>query len=242
MKPFLILQSRPEDAASDNEFEAFLKYGGLRESDVVRIRMEQGDLPVIHLDDYAGILVGGGPFNVSDKEKSKKQVLLEEWLFDILKRAVEKDFPYLGTCYGLGMLAKACGGVVSKEKYSEDVSAVDITLTQAGASDALLKGVANSFRAIVGHKEACQDLPQGAVLLASSSGCPVQMIRVKQNVYATQFHPELDYEGICVRVDVYKNAGYFPPDDAQKLKDKFAGEKIVIPELILKRFVGRYKA
>ena len=38
-------------------------------------------------------------------------------------------------------------------------------------------------------------LPPTAVLLATSPRCPVQMFRVKQNLYATQFHPELDVRG-----------------------------------------------
>ena len=50
MKPFLLLQLRPIDQASDKEFEAFLKYGELKEEDVVRIRMEKEGIPEIKLD------------------------------------------------------------------------------------------------------------------------------------------------------------------------------------------------
>lgn len=240
MKPFLLLQSRPEDAASDNEYEAFLKYGGLQEDQLVRLRMEQGDLPEVNLSDYAGVLVGGGPFNVSDKQKSDVQQKMESWMLEFLSCITYEDFPYLGTCYGLGMLARACGATVSKELYSEDVSAVDIMLSAEGKQDELLAGLPHTFRAIVGHKESCQEAPEGSVLLAGSKECPYQMIRLKQNVYATQFHPELDYDGVCVRVDAYKNAGYFPPEDAQKLKDTFAQEEITIPQKILVNFVQQY--
>ena len=55
--------------------------------------------------------------------------------------------------------------------------------------------------------------------LATSAACPVQAFRVGQNVYATQFHPELDLEGICTRIEVYKNAGYFDPSEAETLKE-----------------------
>jgi GMP synthase (glutamine-hydrolysing) len=40
---------------------------------------------------------------------------------------------------------------------------------------------------------------------------------VGDNVYATPFHPELD-AGICTRIDVYKNNGYFAPESAETLK------------------------
>ncbi len=65
-KPFLILQLRPETEASDSEFEAILRKGGLTSDDVHRIRLDQQDLPAdLRLDDYAGVIVGGGPGCVS---------------------------------------------------------------------------------------------------------------------------------------------------------------------------------
>ena len=60
--------------------------------------------------------------------------------------------------------------------------------------------------------------PPQVVCLASSPDCPVQAFRVGANTYATQFHPELDLEGICTRIDVYKNHGYFAPESAESLK------------------------
>ena len=49
---------------------------------------------------------------------------------------------------------------------------------------------------------------------ASSPACPVQAFRVGSRVYATQFHPELDIEGLATRIEIYRYAGYFPPDQA----------------------------
>jgi len=71
MKQFLILQLRPIDLASDNEFSAFLRYGGLTEHDVHRVRMENEGIPKIDLEDYSGVILGGGPSNVSDDESVK---------------------------------------------------------------------------------------------------------------------------------------------------------------------------
>ena len=55
--------------------------------------------------------------------------------------------------------------------------------------------------------------------LAGSPTCPVQMFRVRQNLYATQFHPELDVPGLLTRISVYRNAGYFPPEEADTVID-----------------------
>jgi len=242
MKPFLILQLRPEDEVSDNEFESFLKFGGLSENDVRRIRMEKEGLSEINLDDYSGVLVGGGPFNVSDADDIKTDVQqdFDEKLMKLLDQICERDFPYLGACYGIGILSKSLGGVVSKKKYGEDAGGVTIKLTEEGEKDPLLSGLSSKFRAFGGHKEACQHVPEGAVLLASSDACPVQMIRVKKNVYAAQFHTELDTGGIEFRVWAYKDLGYFPPEDAGKLIEECKKDKVEVPMEILKRFVDKY--
>ena len=67
------------------------------------------------------------------------------------------------------------------------------------------------------------------------------MIRFGENIYATQFHTELDTEGIHLRIDIYKNHGYFSPEDALKLKDETSKYQVVEPEKILGQFVKYYK-
>ena len=136
-----------------------------------------------------------------------------------------------------GVLVKMLGGTVSKNSFAEAAGPTDITITEAGKSDPLLAGLVSPFRAFTGHKEACESVPEGATLLATSPACPVQMIRVKRNVYATQFHPELDPEGICVRVDAYRHHGYFKPEEAENLKTTCLRETVTVPMDILRRFV-----
>ncbi len=80
-------------------------------------------------------------------------------------------------------------------------------------------------------------LPRRAVLLASSPACPVQAFRVGARVYATQFHPELDADGLCTRIDVYKYAGYFEPGQAAELKAQARRSKVIHPPAIVRRFV-----
>ena len=243
MKPFLILQLRPIDLASDNEFSSFLKYGGLTEHDVHRVRMEKEGIPEIDLGDYSGIVLGGGPSNVSDDEevKHKYQKRFEEDLNRLLDKVFKENFPILGTCYGIGALLKHQGGEVSREKYSEGIGAVEIELTKEGKKDVLLTGLPDKFMAYVGHKEACQTLPVGATLLASSSICPVQMIRFGKNIYATQFHTELDVDSVHLRINIYKNHGYFSPEDAEMILEKTKNYHITVPGMILHNFIQRYK-
>jgi len=243
MKPFLILQHRPIDEAADNEFDAFLRYGGLKPEEVRRIRMEQSGIPDVNLSDYSALICGGGPSNVSDpeKEKSKSQLHFEGQLVRLYDEILDKDFPFLGACYGIGSLTQYAGGKVSKKQFSEDVGSTKITLTDNAALDELTQGLPATFKAFVGHKEACQELAPGATLLACSENCPIQMIRFKTNIYATQFHPELDTEGISLRIRIYRNHGYFAPEQAESMIDQIRHETVTVPEIILKRFVDRYR-
>ncbi|WP_338757347.1 glutamine amidotransferase [Nocardia vulneris] len=241
VKPFLLLQLRPERAAADDEYHAILRAGELDAGEVVRVRMEEG-FPDLTLDDYAAVIVGGGPSNVgnADAEKYDYQRRFEPALKKLLTEVVSRDFPYLGACYGLSVLADVLGGTVSTENYGETAGAQTIELTGEAREDPLLQGIPQTFRAFVGHKEACQAVPPEAVLLAGSADCPVQMIRVGRNVYATQFHPELDGDGLALRIEIYRHAGYFDPDEADYLTRLGHQESITAPKQILRRFVLRY--
>jgi GMP synthase (glutamine-hydrolysing) len=206
-----------------------------------RIRVEAGPLPEVELDDYAGVLLGGSPFNASDPDEQKSDVQrrVERDLARLLDRVVARDFPFLGACYGIGTLGVHQGGVVDRT-YGEPISAVRVQLTDAGRRDPLLAGVPEAFDAFVGHKEACRVLPPSATLLAGSVGCPVQMFRIGSNVYATQFHPELDVPGVLTRVRVYQHAGYFPPSELDALVARLTPAVVTEPGRLLANFVARY--
>ena len=241
MKPFLLLASRAEDAAADDEYAAFLQFGGLTEPELVRVRLEQRPLGAIDLTDYSGIIIGGSPFNSSDapEVKSEVQRRVEQELSALLDQVIAADFPVLGACYGVGVVGTHEGAVIDRT-YGEPVGAVPVTLTEEGRHDPLFGVLPASFDAFVGHKEAVRSLPPNAVLLASSPRCPVQAFRVGANVYATQFHPELDVAGISTRIDVYRHAGYFAPDEADTVKELARGSGVQHPPVVLRRFVERY--
>ena len=143
MKPFLILQLRPEAEASDDEFRAILDKGGLSEERVHRVRLEHEELPQIDLADYAGVIVGGGPGCVSDapEDKSPLEKRIEDAVMGLMPAITGGDVPFLGCCYGIGILAHHLGGTVSKERYGEPVSVVRATATEEGRADPLLAGI-----------------------------------------------------------------------------------------------------
>jgi len=241
VKPFLLLATRAEDAAAHDEYQAYLRYCGLEPDELVHIRLESAPLPALELSDYSGVIVGGSPYTSSDpvEEKSASQIRVEAELSSLLDRIVAEDFPFLGACYGVGTLGVHQGAVIDR-RFGEPVGATEITLTADGEDDPLLQGVPHSFEAFVGHKEACSKLPAHAVLLASSEACPVHMFRIKNNLYATQFHPELDADGLITRINIYKNSGYFPPHTADELIAEALRSSVTEPMRVLRNFTERY--
>ncbi|MHA7886880.1 glutamine amidotransferase [Roseicyclus sp.] len=241
MRPFLVLQLRPETEAADEEFGAFLARGGLAAAEVHRIRLDQRPLPALPLENYAGIIVGGGPGCVSDPPETKDplEARIEADVMGLMPEVLARDMPFLGCCYGMGILGAALGAPVGKGRYGEPIGGVDCQVTEAGATDPLLAGLPGTFRALVGHKEAVEALPEGAVHLVASDTCPFQMIRAGRNVYATQFHPEAQGENFANRIEIYKHRGYFAPSEAEALTAACLAEDVTVPRLILSRFVER---
>nr|WP_218847297.1 glutamine amidotransferase [Psychromicrobium silvestre] len=237
----MFLSSRSEDVVAHNEAAAFARLSGLEPGELRWHRIDQEPLPALNLDEFSGVLLGGSPFNSSDPEQQKSAVQLrvEKELMQLLDEVVDRDFPFLGACYGVGTLGKHQGGVIDRQ-FGEPISAVQISLSDDGVNDPLLAGLATRFEAFVGHKEACSTLPPGALLLASSPSCPVQMFRLRENLYATQFHPELELEGLMLRIEAYQHHGYFPADQVEAVRTAARESKVSEPGKILRNFVLRY--
>lgn len=243
MKPFLILQLRPETEASDSEFQAILRKGDLGPDRVRRVRLDQETLDSdLDLADYAGVIVGGGPGCVSDApdKKSEIEARIEHQVLGLMPAITQTDKPFLGCCYGIGILGTHLGGDVSKAAFGEPVGTSECEITQDGKDDPLLDGVPTAFSAFVGHKEALQSLPNGCKHLVRSETCPIQMFKYRNNIYATQFHPEADASGFETRIRIYRDKGYFPPEDADTLIEMCRAADVFAPEMVLRNFVKRF--
>ena len=232
---------RPENSAADSEFGAILRVGGLDASLVHRVQLDR-EIPSLDLNAYWGVIAGGSPFDIStpELEKSKVQNKIEAFYTGLFDKILAVDFPFLGCCSGNGLLGKHCGTPITRT-YSEPIGRVTISLTAAGETDPLLSGLPLKFDALVGHKEACDVVPDGAVLLASSESCPVQMFRIKDNIYATQFHPEADAGEFIPRIKTYRDYGYFRPEEAAGLIEAVRNVQTPEPQKILRRFVQKYQ-
>ncbi|WP_395245766.1 glutamine amidotransferase [Agromyces sp. MMS24-K17] len=237
-RPFLLLSVRPEPAAVEAEVASVRLATELPAERLHHLRLDLDRLATVDLDDYAGVVIGGSPFNVTTPEPQKPPVQqhVEADLVRLAEHALERDLPVLYTCYGIGVLTRVLGGTVGPE-FGEAVAPVAITLTDAGRADPLTGGLDAPFTALVGHKEATTVLPAEAVLLASSAGCPVQVYRAGARVYATQFHPEVTTDDFIARATLYRDYGYFPSEELDAIATVVRGASVTAPRRMLRRFV-----
>src|SRR5215207_2704378 len=75
-KPFLFLSARPEVEAVGPEYESVRRATGLDASRLDHLRLDVDPLGNLDLDDVAGVIVGGSPFNVTTPDAGKHPVQL----------------------------------------------------------------------------------------------------------------------------------------------------------------------
>ncbi|QGH68332.1 glutamine amidotransferase [Pseudactinotalea sp. HY158] len=239
MKPFLLITTRPERELAAAELASFHRHGRLAPGQIVQVLPHYDPLPDWDLSDYSGVMLGGSPYDFSEPHKDATQRAIEARLSSLIDLVLATGVPFFGACYGIGTLGVHQGGVIGRE-YGEAAQAVEITLTEAGRADPLLAELPERFPAFVGHKEALTVAPPTATILASSAGCPVQMFRIGEHAYATQFHPELDLAAFAQRIRRYDGHGYFPPGGAEDLIAEVSRVDVSPVHRILAAFTRRY--
>ncbi len=112
--------------------------------------------------------------------------------------------PTFASCWGFQAMARAMGGVVVTDLDRAEVGSLDLDLTEAGAADPLFGRLPARFKAQLGHQDIVVELPDDAVLLASSPRVTNEAFRFRgKPIYCTQFHPELNREALLQRVSAY---------------------------------------
>ena len=213
VKPFIMVSTRPEIEAAEQEYESFRVQGGLEPADLQHVRLEEVDfLSGFKAGDVSGVFIGGSPYDTSTPaaSKTRTQLRVEEQVRELLAVALKESVPVLATGFGLEVLADYLG-TAPTTRFAELIGSSEIFLTAEGREDPLLAGMPEAFTAFVGHHEGVGQVPAGATLLATSPDCPVQMLRVGSCVYGTQFNPELDVDRFLARLSIYRDAGYGDP-------------------------------
>lgn len=134
-------------------------------------------------DDLLVIL--GGPISVNDAALFP----FIDAEINFLKQRIAADKPTLGICLGAQLIARALGAAVYSGNTKE-IGWYDLTLTDAGEQSALRYLSAEHCCMLHWHGETFE-LPDGAVLLASSEAYENQAFSYGDKVLALQFHPEI---------------------------------------------------
>jgi len=154
---------------------------------LVPVRPYLGAALPADLAGYDALVVLGGAMDAWDDAGSP-------WLpttRSLLRQAVSAGVPTLGVCLGAQLLAMACGSRVSRGPDGPELGLVPVTLLPAAADDPLAAALPPRVPAPQGHSDVVEELPEGAVLLASSAAYPHQLFRVGARAWGVQYHPEV---------------------------------------------------
>ncbi len=126
-----------------------------------------------------GIILSGGPASVYAKDAPMLDA-----------RALDVPVPFLGICYGMGVLYQLTGGTVAqadrREFGSAQVIIDDNTDLFAGFSQT------NETRVWMSHGDKMESLPPGWKILAHSANSPIAASRDHSGrFFSLQFHPEV---------------------------------------------------
>jgi GMP synthase (glutamine-hydrolysing) len=145
--------------------------------------------------DLSGLIVLGAPAGSADGDHPGYLLRERHLIVD----AVEHRLPVLGVCFGAQLVAVALGGRVIKDGPAE-LGMGTARLTPAGQIDPVLGSGDDVFDVLHWHRHS-YTLPPGAIRLATSGRGVEQAFRYNENVYALQFHVEINDQLASVIAD-----------------------------------------
>lgn len=128
---------------------------------------------------FKGIILSGGPDSVYNEESPKCDQ-------DILKMGI----PVLGICYGAQLMAKMLGGEVIKSRARE-CGSISVSFC---TDSRLAEELSQESVCWMSHTDRISRVPPGFRITGYSDNCPVaSMEDVSRELYAVQFHPEVEH-------------------------------------------------
>lgn len=156
----------------------------------------------------ADLLLLGG----AGKHSVTRDYAFTPYLEEILRRWIDGERRFFGSCYGHHVLAKLYGARVIEDPESEEVGTFEVSLTDHGKADPVFGALPDTFPAQLGHHDRVAGLPDRLLELARSERCGNQALRVRgMPAYSTQFHPEISEPMMRERLVMYRD-GYLGPE------------------------------
>ena len=187
MKPVAIF--RHTESEGPGHIAAFLEQQNIPHT---LIRVDAGDVVPASPDAYSGLVFMGGPMSVNDDLPWIPRSLA------LIRQAVEQDIPVLGHCLGGQLMAKALGGVVSRNPIKEIGWGAVQVLNKPEARDWF--GDIAEFESFHWHGETFS-IPDGAVRILESPYCANQAYVLGGKHLGMQCHVEMTEAMIRVWCD-----------------------------------------
>lgn len=230
---FLLLQARnPDDPMAEHEVQCFSRSFRCSQDNIRVLDLLSGVPSKRELEEADVVLLGGsGDYSVAKGGP---------WLPSALGTMCtlyETSKPTFASCWGFQAMAEALGGKVVTDYSLAEVGTLTLKLTPAGKKDPVFGPLGSDFQVQIGHEDIVTQLPQDAILLASSDQVPNEAFCFEgKPIYCTQFHPELNREGIITRILQYPE--YLQLTGYPSLED-FSAATPETPETeaILRRFM-----
>lgn len=171
--------------------------------------------PELIMAGYDGVILGGsGDFDFDgnraedDVARTTSYILLER-MKPLFQYIFDNDIPTIGICYGHQLLGAFAGAQVKYDEQQRKTCSHEVKLIVSRNEHFLFSDMPDSFPAHYGHKDSLDRVPEGAVLLLEGGDrCKVSALQYKNNIYSTQFHPELNYDDALDRMQ--NTPGYLP--------------------------------
>jgi GMP synthase (glutamine-hydrolysing) len=146
------------------------------------------------LSSYDGVAITGSALNVYDGGAHiERQV-------ELARATFAAGVPFFGSCWGLQVAVSAAGGRVRRNPLGREFGfARRIELGDAGRRHPMFRGKPPVFEAMTVHRDDIEQLPDGAVILASNDmGLQALELRHGAGIFwGVQYHPEYSFAEIA---------------------------------------------
>ena len=182
MKPVAIFRHSPTEGPG--YFATFLQS---RNIPFELIKIDQGERVPHEPDVYSGLVFMGGPMSVNDDLPWIAPTLA------LIREAVQRDVPVLGHCLGGQLIAKACGGLVTRNPVKE-IGWGEVAIVDNPIAHQWFDPTPNRFPSFHWHGETFS-IPAGATRILESNYCPNQAYAMGKHL-GMQCHVEMTREMI----------------------------------------------
>ena len=197
---YLLLQLRnPEDPMRSQEVRCFQRVLHCDSDRITGWDLLANTPTLAELQQHDMVLLGG-----SGEYSATSDAAWLEPILECLQEIHHQSKPTFASCWGFQAMARAMGGTVIKDMERAELGTHWLHLTEAGHEDPIFGPLGDMFGGQMGHEDRVSELPDDAVLLASTDLVENQAYRFRDKpIYCTQFHPELNVEDLMGRVEQY---------------------------------------